>query len=65
MVLGMNEGILLKGWSLESYIPPANFCPGSYQDRGCYFIFLARGFGNGEFEFWIETKVGGSDQYCN
>ena len=55
MLIGTAEGVALKAWSLESYVPMPNTCPGSHQDRGCYFVFYARGFGQGEFSFWIET----------
>ena len=56
-VLGLSEGVTLKAWSLESFIPPPNACPGSHVDRGCYFIFQTRGFGDGTFNFWVETQV--------
>ena len=38
-------------------MPPTTICPGSYEKEGCYFIVLSRGFGEGEFNFWIETEV--------
>lgn len=56
-VVGTGKGVKLKAWSLESYIPPANACPGSHEDRGCYCIFHSRGFGKGEFTFWIQIEV--------
>ena len=56
-LVGTTEGVRLKAWSFGSSIPPPNPCPGSHKDRGCHFIFQARGFGNGEFNFWIETEV--------
>ena len=57
MIVGMEEGVSMKAWSLESFVPRANECPGSHAGRGCYFILYARGFGKGEFTFWIEVEV--------
>lgn len=57
MFIAPREGYRMKSWSLETYVPPTTPCPGKYVDRGCYFVFYARGFGEGKFAFWIELQV--------
>ena len=56
MIIAPATGHSLLSWSLENFIPPAT------PDRGrpgepTYFIFYARGTGEGEFTFWIEVQV--------
>ena len=57
MFIAPGEGYHMTSWSLETYVPPVTECPGKYVDRGCYFVFYARGFGEGKFTFWIELEV--------
>ncbi|XP_064386315.1 endoplasmic reticulum metallopeptidase 1-like isoform X1 [Halichondria panicea] len=56
MYMAPVKGRIMTSWSLEAFVPPTTTCPGSYEKEGCYFIFLSRGFGEGEFTFWIETE---------
>lgn len=55
-VAGLVEGVVIKAWSLEPEVPPPVNCPGSHEERGCHLIFHARGFGDGEFTFWMELE---------
>ena len=57
------EGYRMTSWSLETYVPPVTDCPGKYADRGCYFVFYARGFGEGRFTFWIELEVSRTSKF--
>ena len=54
MCLAPRHGNRLVSWSLEKFIPPMSSANGV---GDCYFVFYARGFGEGKFSFWLELKV--------
>ena len=58
MFIAPSDGYSMTSWSLESYVPRATTCPGKFIERGCYFVFYSRGFGEGNFTFWVELQVG-------
>ena len=58
MFIAPSDGYRMTSWSLESYVPRATTCPGKFIERGCYFVFYSRGFGEGDFTFWVELQVG-------
>ena len=54
MCLAPRHGNRLVSWSLEKFIPLMSSANGV---GDCYFVFYARGFGEGKFSFWLELKV--------
>ena len=62
MFIRPSDGYSMTAWSLDSHVPPRTVpCGpkrvgggGDQLDPGCYFIFYARGFGDGKFSFWLE-----------
>ncbi|KAL5486377.1 hypothetical protein EMCRGX_G018844 [Ephydatia muelleri] len=53
MCLAPRHGNRLVSWSLEKFIPLMSSANGV---GDCYFVFYARGFGEGKFSFWLELK---------
>lgn len=54
MCLAPRHGNRLISWSLDNFIPPMSLANGI---GDCYFVFYARGIGEGKFSFWLELKV--------
>ena len=54
MCIAPRHGNHLISWSLERFIPPMTSAKGT---GDCYFVFYARGLGEGKFSFWLELKV--------
>ncbi len=50
----------MVSWSLEDIVPPTTPCGEKEQ---CYFVFYARGVGEGEFTFWIEIEVWSNNSF--
>ena len=57
MFIAPKPGHSMSAWSLEAFVPPVTPCPGSYEEQGCYFVFYARGVGDGNVSFWIEIEA--------
>ena len=54
MYISPKRGHSMTAWSLEKFVPPSTPC---VLDQECYFVFYARGQGDGEHTFWVELKV--------
>ena len=54
MFISPRKGYSMMAWSLEKFVPPFTPCVSEHE---CYFVFYARGQGDGEHTFWVELKV--------